>query len=462
MSHRRIAALCCVVPLSLLMSACQGLGGGSAPTPTPTPAGSLNSINHIVLFMQENRSFDTYFGQLNAYRAKQTPPLSQDVDTWTSGTDKTPTNVSTPSYDPNTGKAGPPIKAFHMQSACSENLTPSWNESHRIFNFSGPFTMNGNAFIEGKFAHDEFVNGLPNFTDFTGKRAMGYYDDSDLPFYYFMASNFATSDRWFSPAPTRTHPNRFYWMAATSQGFVVPPLQQITAKTIFEVMDNNHISWKIYTTDGHTYFSYFSYFNAHHANVVPLSQYFTDVQNGTLPQVAYIETGIEVNDTSSSGVDEHPKSNIQLGAQFAAKLINALMTSPSWKDTVMIETFDEGGGLYDHVPPISVPSPDGIPPIMPATNQPGDFTLTGFRVPLMVISPFSKKNFVSHTPMDYTAALKFIETRFKLPALTARDASMPDMTEFFDFTTDTGPWATPPTPPTQPVNMPCTFGVPIG
>ena len=464
MSYRRVAGLCCVIVLSLLMSACQGLGGGSSatPTPTPAPAGSLNSINHIVLFMQENRSFDSYFGQLNAYRAKQTPALPQDVDTWTSGADKTPTNVSTPSYDPNTGKAGPPIKAFHMQSACSENLTPSWNESHRIFNFSGPFTMNGNAFIEGKFAHDEFVNGVPNFTDFTGKRAMGFYDDSDLPFYYFMASNFATSDRWFSPAPTRTHPNRFYWMAATSQGFVVPPLQQITAKTIFEVMDNNKISWKIYTTDGHTYFSYFAYFNAHHANVVPLSQYFTDVQNGTLPQVAYIETGIEVNDTSSSGVDEHPKSNIQLGAQFAAKLINALMKSPSWKDSVMIETFDEGGGLYDHVPPVSVPSPDGIPPIMPATNQPGDFTLTGFRVPLIVISPFSKKNFVSHTPMDYTAALKLIETRFKLPALTQRDASMPDMTEFFDFTTDTGPWATPPAPPTQPVNMPCTFGVPIG
>ena len=78
------------------------------------------------------------------------------------------------------------------------------------------------------------------------------------------------------------------------------------------------------------------------------------------------------------------------------------MTSPSWKDTVFIETFDEGGGLYDHVPPISVPSPDGIPPIHAGgINQPGDFTLTGFRVPLIVISPFSKKNFVSHTPMDY-------------------------------------------------------------
>src|SRR6478735_8011625 len=175
MSLSRLAGSCCVLSFSLLISACAGLGGGSAATPTPTPvvAGSLStSINHIVLFMQENRSFDSYFGQLNVYRVKQTPALPQDVDTWTSGADKTPTNVSTPSYDPNTGKAGPPIKAFHMQSACSENLTPSWNESHRIFNFSGPFTMNGNAFIEGKFAHDEFVNGVPNFSDFTGKRAM--------------------------------------------------------------------------------------------------------------------------------------------------------------------------------------------------------------------------------------------------------------------------------------------------
>ena len=92
MPYRRAAGCCSVVLLSLLMSACQGLGGGSSatPTPTPAPAGSLNSINHIVLFMQENRSFDTYFGQLNAYRAKQTPPLPQDVDTWTSGADKTP------------------------------------------------------------------------------------------------------------------------------------------------------------------------------------------------------------------------------------------------------------------------------------------------------------------------------------------------------------------------------------
>ena len=134
------------------LAGCAGLGGSSSgPTPTPTPVpASMNSLNHFILFMQENRSFDHYFGQLNAYRAKQTPPLPQDVDTWTSGTDKTPTNVSAPSFDPNNfPQPGPPIKAFHMQSACSENLTPSWNETHRIWNLlhtgSGVFTMDGFA-----------------------------------------------------------------------------------------------------------------------------------------------------------------------------------------------------------------------------------------------------------------------------------------------------------------------------
>jgi len=452
----------------LLLAGCQGLGGGgSSPTPTPVPgSASLNSINHIVLLMQENRAFDHYFGQMNAYRAKQNPPLPQDLDTWTSGTDKTPTNVSTPSFDPVTQKPGPPIPAFHMQSVCSENMSPSWNETHHEWNLnhpgSGVFTMDGFGWVQGHFAFDSAAAGQAGFTDVTGKRAMGYYDDSDLPFYYFMASNFATSDRWFSPAPTRTHPNRFYWLAGTSQGNVVAPDHQINAKTIFQLMDENNISWKIYEVGGNTYYSYFSYSNTHKTNVVPLDQYFTDVANGTLPQVAYIETGVEVNGVSRSSVDEHPLNNVQKGAVFAARIVNALMNSPSWKDSALIETFDEGGGTFDHVPPISVPSPDGIPPIMPPTNEPGDFTLTGLRVPLMVISPFSKKNFVSHTPMDSTAALKFIETRFHLPSLTARDASMPDMTEFFDFTTATGPWATPPTPPTQPVNKPCTQGVPAG
>src|SRR5262249_48049992 len=153
-------------------SACGGLGAGSNSAPSEqSGAASLNSLNHIVLFMQENRSFDHYFGALNVYRAKQTPPLPQDVDTWTSGTDKTPANVSTVGFNLDTGQPGPPIKAFHMQSACSDNLSPSWNETHRIWNLfrtPGAFPMDGFAFVEGGFARFE------GFADVTGKRAMGY------------------------------------------------------------------------------------------------------------------------------------------------------------------------------------------------------------------------------------------------------------------------------------------------
>jgi phospholipase C len=421
--------------------------------------------------MQENRSFDSYFGQINLYRAAQTPPLPQEVDTW--GPNKTPAGVQTASFDPATGKQGPPIAAFHMQSACSENMSPSWNETHRSFNLQNPasttsFPMDGFALVQGHFAFDEAQSGQPNFTDFTGKRAMGYYDQNDLPFYYFMATNFAMSDRFFSAAPTRTTPNRLYWLAATSQGWIVPPTQQINATTIFQVMDQHQITWKIYEGGKNTYFSFFTYFNTHKTNVVPLSQYFTDVQNGTLPQVAYIETGVEgANGTTPSAVDEHPNDNVQTGAAFSEKIITALMNSPSWKDSVFIQTYDEGGGLFDHVAPMSVPNPDGIPPMLVTANgtvhTPGDFTVTGFRVPMFLVSPFAKKNFVSHTPMDVTAALKLIETRFNLPNLTARDKSMPDMTEFFDFSTPNGPWATPPTNvPQQKNTLPCTFGVPAG
>src|SRR5207302_1297713 len=141
--------------------------------------------------------------------------------------------------------------------------------------------------------------------------------------------------------------------------------------------------------------------------------------------------------------------------------------SSSWKDSAFILTFDESGGLYDHVPPPTsgVPNPDGIKPVDLITQTPadpqGDFTRYGFRVPLMVVSPFTKKNYVSHTVTDSTAILRMIELRFGLPNLTKRDAVAMDMSEFFDFTN--APWATPPAAsarPTQPTNGACYQGLP--
>jgi phospholipase C len=315
---------------------------------------------------------------------------------------------------------------------------------------------------------------------------MGYYDDSALNYYYYMASQFSTSDRWFAPVMTRTSSNRDYLIAATSQGYVYPigtdskDQKLLTAKPIFEVLQNAGISWKIYVNPKNTPcasnptaqcllgYSYIQNFQWGHTipqkypkNLVPISQYFTDVQKGTLPQVAMIEPA------SSAGLDEHGSDsdpypiNIQLGAKFVESLINPLMKSVSWKDSAFILTYDEGGGLYDHVAAKPAKSPDGIKPVdlLPgdictgATGPTCDFTYTGYRVPLIVISPYAKKHYVNHQIADFTAILKLIETRFNLPALTMRDAAQINMTQFFNFSAP--PWMTPPNPPVQSTSGAC-------
>ena len=300
---------------------------------------------------------------------------------------------------------------------------------------------------------------------------MGFYNQSDLPSPYWFATQFATSDRWYNPEPAQTEATRLYALAATSQGLVHRPQDtntQLTAKTIFQLLDAAGISWKIYSVDRQpdgklitTLRNFQPYGATKEDHIVPISQFMTDVQNNTLPAYSYIEPGF------SSGRDEHPGkgNNIQPGAAFMNSLLVALINSPSWKDSIFIETFDENGGLFDHVSPMidgrailelgvgatgqavgagkyptdatimHVPSPDGIKPkdLLASDPQNDDFVRTGFRVPLIIVSPFAKPHYVSHTPMDYTAVLKFVEKRFNLPSLNARDAAQADMEEFFDF-----------------------------
>ncbi len=419
----------------------------------------LSSINHIIFMLLENRSFDHYFGRLNDYRAKL--GLPQDVDDLVMYQQ---THGSLPSNPCRDGAAcgfngETSVTSYHLTSMCVENPSPSWNESHVDWNEDHPTSQTPllNGFVrEG--AGDAIANG---FHDTAGRRVMGYYDGDDLPYYYFMASEFGTSDRWYSPAITRTHPNRMYSMAATSQGHAYPiPSggEQLTAETIFQLLDEHGITWKVYAGGTSSYFQMFTYANSHAGNIVPLSDFMMDVQNGTLPQVAFLEPGPDTDE--HPGIDpNNPGPDIQYDAKYTSTLINGLMNSPSWKDSAFILSFDEAGGFYDHVAPMAAKKPDGIAPqdlrdgdiCTKGETDPSNcnFDRSGYRLPLMVISPFSKPHYVSHTPMDYTAVLKLIETRFQLPSLTARDAAQPDMTEFFDF--DNVPWATPPSPPVQPV-----------
>jgi phospholipase C len=230
-----------VIPLLgliLFICGCQGLqpapsgngsGGGG-------PQASLDSINHIVVMVQENRSFDSYFGQLPAYWQANGFPAQQF--------DGLPAGASNPSFD---GLST--VSAYHLQTECFANLSPSWNESHVDWNRQQPdsstATMDGYTFTAASYAQTSHP-GEPPVTDTAGIRAMGYYDATDLNYYYFMASNFATSDRWFSPVMSRTPPNRLYLLAATSFGHAYPPTTTFTNKTIFDLLEAASISWKIY------------------------------------------------------------------------------------------------------------------------------------------------------------------------------------------------------------------------
>jgi len=477
----------------VFLSGCRGLGNNSVSSGPPGGgATGLQQVNHIIILAQENRGFEHYFGSLRQYWAANGYP-DQSFDGWpqfnpTSGAAPlqaaAPTNPGcdpafpAPANDCTLDASSPQVTPFHMLSMCEENPSPSWNESHVDWNFSDPLSptpkLDGFAWTA---AHD---GRSLNYFDVDGKRALGYYDGTDLPYYYFMASNFATSDRWFSPAMSRTQPNRMFMLAGTSAGFAYPPppgSAPLPNPTIFDLLQAAGVTWKVYVTDltlatppaQDSALNFFATATKYPGNIVPVADFQKDLTNGTLPSVAYIEPGYNGGLDEHPGVDDGiPGANVQTGAQYVSTLVNALMGSSSWKDSVFILTYDEFGGFFDHVPPQPTVSPDGIKPVDllpgPPPNGPDvcaggttgptcDFVYTGYRVPLIVISPFAKKNYVSHTVADYTAWLKLVETRFKLPSLTARDAAQMDMTEFFDF--QAPPWQTPPTPPVQPTGGPC-------
>ncbi len=506
-------------------TAADGTKATSSAMVTVSSSGSITAVNHVLFMLQENRSFDTYFGMLNPYRQAHNFNVGDDGRQYNvDGIDDKLTSIS------NQDDEGASFSLFHATSTCLDDMTSSWLESYGDvsrwdFTPSRPINMDGFVHTAENFAKSGAGSGT--FTDLTGQRAMAYYADMDstgaspeLNYYYFMASQFALSDRWFSPVSSKTIPNRLATLSGgTTQGYAFDPgaddqAPQLNAQTVFQLLDNNHITWKIYYShtdaDGSpsTTFKYFTYSNnfifrnssgalvVDSTHIAPISQYFTDVQNGALPQFSYIEPGF-------GSSDEHPGSgqSILVGQQQVANIINALMASPSWSDSVFFLGFDEGGGPYDHVPPVPghtnqntsaslamvegdvtpiAVNPDGFLPCLPKTagvynnhcdlrpDSPGAHSndaaaqfgfaaQIGFRVPNMIVSPFTRRHYVGHTAMDHTAVAHFLEERFNLPALTKRDAAQPNLLDFFDFTNK--PWATPPasgqipTPP--PVGSTC-------
>ena len=517
-----------------------GAGGTASSTATVDVGSSsgTNPINHVIFMLQENRTFDNYFGMLNPYRRANGWSAGDDGVTYT--VDGIDDKLNTTNMD-DEGVAQP---LFKLKSSCIDDATSAWLESFgdvNRYNFltSRPINMDGFVHDAEGFDKSCAASGQCHgaYTDSIGKRVMGYYDQGFLNYYYYMASQFAVSDRWFSPIASKSTPNRIATdTGGTTQGLVFDPgsddhLGKLNIPSIFQELDGAGVSWKVYytvtqgsclggeqcgsgannfpsTTLGYlSYYAKYMYLRSGSAactgttkpssvvgdtsnsfcidptKIAPLSAYYTDLQNGTLPSFAFIESG----DVS----DEHPGSSesVLTGQAELAKVVNAFMGSSSWKDSVFFFTYDEGGGPYDHVPPVpghsndktspsmgSLPdissiavAPDSYKPCIPSSGRatthcdlvassPGAHSgdaaairgfgaQLGFRTPNIVISPFTRRHYVSHEPMDHTAVIKFVENRFIGPSahLTARDAAQPNLLNFFDF--NGVPWATPPSPP---------------
>jgi phospholipase C len=389
---------------------------GALPAET-LPAGGLHGaqipIDHIVVLMQENRSFDHYFDQLfreNAPPERRLAPLP-------------------PNPDP-TG--GPPIHPFRQTRLCDvADVSHSWNASHQQWNGG---------------LNDGFTASNAVAQDPTGSRALGYYGGSDLPFYYALYSTFAMSDRHFASLLGPTYPNRLFLLAGTSFGHVhndFPPALDQYGPSLFERLDAAGISWKIYFSDL-PFTSMFAAVRAFgSARSVSVAEFYTDAAAGTLPQVVIIEP--KYFGGPNEETDEHPPANPQAGQHFVAQVVKALFESPLWPRTAFFLTYDEHGGYYDHVPPPPACVPGDQPPILHSNDVAADFDRLGFRVPFVLVSPYARPHYLSHRVQDHTSILRFIETRFDLPALTARDANADPLLGLFDF--ENPAFMTPPTLP---------------
>jgi phospholipase C len=377
-----------VPPLDCSMQA------GSLPNPALPPGTPLSSIpiEHIVVIMQENHSFDNYFGALN-----QPQFYGAEVD-----------GVTPQMTNPDAN--GRPVPAYHEHNLCVPDPGHSWNNQHTDWD-------NG--------LNDQFVR--VNRSD----DIMGWFDQTDIPFYYSIANEFAIADRYFCSVLTSTFPNRYFLLAGTAFGHIKNDLpkdqSQWSQKTIFDVLNQYGISWKYYTDDKGYLQLFGPMWRANQDKMAKTAQFAQDLAAPGLPSVMFI-------DASFDGQDEHPNADEQVGQMFVAGFVNQLMASQYWMKSAFLLTYDENGGFFDHVAPPQACVPDNIAPMLEHGSMQGGYDQLGFRVPFVAVSPWAKRHYVSHNVYDHTSVLKFIETKFNLPALTARDANADGLMDLFDFT----------------------------
>jgi phospholipase C len=395
-----------------------------------TPIEGEIPIDNIVIVMMENHSFDSYLGHLNRYGSRT------DVES-------APSNATNPDTD------GGPQPWVHAPHLCSLDTDHTWAGTHKEID---------NGLMDG-FAQVNEGTPVPAAPDGgkldpslgSGGRALWWYDESDLPFYYELANTFAIADHYHSSMPGPTWPNRMYLYAATSFGGTQTggpfPLADQTKYpypgnplSILDELEAANVSWMYYTDSviqspdllyGVTYASRWQ----PRTVMGKFADFQAAASAGQLPAVSFVDPTLDfsANGSGAEG-DEHPPGDIQEGQQFVSQVVQAVMSSPQWPHTALFITHDEHGGFFDHVRPPAACAPDNIAPILVSgdTTQ-GGFDLYGVRVILIAVSPYAKKGYAGHHLYDHTSLTRLIEARFNLPALTARDANAEPPTDLFDF-----------------------------
>ncbi len=427
---------------TVLLSGCNGRTSGGT-TPTSLPACSkLTDIQHVVILIQENRSFDHYFGSYRGVRGFSDPSSAfQQPD---------PSNTASPPLAK--------LLPFHLDNstfnaACTPDITHDWVPQHQSWD-------NG--------AMDGFVTSRLPINSNDAILTMGYYNRADLSYYYALADAFTICDNYFCSVIGPTDPNRLYTMAASidPDGKNGGPLLEslvlnrasfygrLTYTTMPEQLQARGISWKVYSSpdtaiaNGVLSDNVLSYFRNFQDPSSVLYQnafgpqfpidFLSDIATGNLPQVSWLIAPVVAS--------EHPPAPSLFGESTVSLIVNALGANPSlWAKTVFFVTYDENGGFFDHVAPVT--APPGTPgeyvtaPSVPDASAIGSPPISGpiglgFRVPMTIVSPFSRGGFVSSDLFDHTSILRFLETLFgaEVPNLSAwRRATVGDLTSALNF-----------------------------
>ena len=408
----------------------------------PSGCSKLTDIEHVVILTQENRSFDHYFGSYRGVRgfSDQNAAFQQPDP---ANTTISPVGTLLPFH----------LDTSQANAACTHDIIHDWVPQHQSWN-------------GGKM--DGFVTSRLPINANDAVLSMGYYTRADIPYYYALADAFTICDNYFCSVMGPTDPNRLYTMAASldPDGKNGGPVLQtvvtnraamygrLTYTTMPEQLEARGISWKVYSSPDESVLggilsdnvlSYFKNFqntsSVLHQNAFspqfPLD-FLADVASGNLPQASWLIGSVLTSD--------HPPAPSLFGENALSLIVGALMANPLlWAKTVLIVNYDENGGFFDHVAPVTAPL--GTPgeyvtaPAVPDPTVVGSPAVTGpiglgFRVPMLIISPFSRGGFVCSDLFDHTSMLRFLETLFgaEVPNLSAwRRATVGDLTSAFNF-----------------------------